>query len=756
MGPSALRPLALTLLSTFAPLAGAQEAPDNRSSRVDYVLDVDVVPSERDLTGSASITWTNHTQDSVGDLWFHLHLNAYSNNRSTHLWQSRGMLRGVKMQEGWGWQRIDSMTVGESDLMPSFTWQTTPSGREDDRTVFSVDLPEPVAPGESITVDLTWTSKVPRVRRRTGIKDDFIFLSHWFPKLGVYEAGRGWNCHQFHMNTEFYSNFGTYDVTLTLPKIYAGKIATSGAPAGEAVTETGTVTQRFHAPALADLEYVDLVASVAAPTPLVHGFAWTADPHYHVHETTFRFSEWRDRFPAEVAKAENAFDMDPGTMNLRDVEVVVMIQPEREAQAERHADATMAALFFYGLWYGEYPYSRVTAVDPAWGASAAGGMEYPTIFTCGTSLYTRTRMHRPESVTVHEAGHQFWYGLVGNNEYEAAWLDEGFNSYADSEVLARVYGKRRGSTWYAGIPVWGRPVAAEPAGTGLAGWLSGQEWKIAGHTFAPLNPSPLLDLWRDQPWLTFGEDQTDPRWGDRSSYLGNPDSDPIHTAAFDYKNRSSYGVNSYPRPAVILRTLRGVVGETEFLRGMRRYSEEWRYRHPYPEDFYESFSAGAGIDEDWIFQDLFESTGVVDWSLEVEQFKEPKPKGLFLEEGEFKSPEEDKDAKRPWHYNVTVTRHGTLRLDLDVEVAFENGETRKFTWTREEQEGSAWWRLPLDPGEEKIARVLVDPERKYFIDTNMGDNQWYSSPDRVAPLRWAERSWSQYTHLLHWYSTLGG
>ena len=83
------------------------------------------------------------------------------------------------------------------------------------------------------------------------------------------------------------------------------------------------------------------------------------------------------------------------------------------------------------------------------------GMEYPTLFTAGTGLFTQPDEYRPESVTIHEAGHQFWYGLVGNNEFEAAWLDEGFNSYTDSEVLWRVYGPRRATTDYARVPVDG-------------------------------------------------------------------------------------------------------------------------------------------------------------------------------------------------------------------------------------------------------------------------------------------------------------
>ena len=125
-------------------------------------------------------------------------------------------------------------------------------------------------------------------------------------------------------------------------------------------------------------------------------------------------------------------------------------------------------LFFYGLWYGPYPYAELTAVDPAWGARAAGGMEYPTLFTCGTRMFTKPRMYSPESVTVHEAGHQFWYGLVGNNEPEAAWLDEGFNSFSDSETLFREYGTRRAATAYSRLNLWGTSPTSPPGGTKVA------------------------------------------------------------------------------------------------------------------------------------------------------------------------------------------------------------------------------------------------------------------------------------------------
>jgi hypothetical protein len=801
---------------------------DNRSSRADYQIFARVEPSERTLEGKETLTWLNRSNDTVDDAWFHLHHNAFSNTHSTHLWEAGGRLRGHSISSGWGWQEVTSIRVGEHELVDTIVFRAPDDGREEDRTVFSVKLPETVPRGGRLVMEIEWKAQLPRLRRRTGVSGDgnFLLMAHWFPKLGVYEGGRGWNCHQFHASTEFYGDFGSYDVTLDLPEEYAGHIGASGVQSGDAAIAGGRVTTRFLAPSKGDRSYRDPFASGATPQPRVHGFAWTADPDNIIKEHTFQFREWKELFPEEVRLVEDAVGMAPGTLTLRDVRVVALMQPEHEGQADRHIKATEAALFFYGIWFGEYPYEQVTVVDPAFSGSAAGGMEYPTLFTSGTSLFTEEASYRPESVTVHECGHQFWYGLVGNNEYEAAWLDEGFNSYADSEVLTRVYGPQRSATRYSGWPVWGKRVASEPAATGLAGFLTGQHINLGSklRTVSPLSPTPFLSFWRDQPMLTLAENQTDPRWSDRNGYLSAADVDPVATNAWEYRDRSSYRTNSYPRPAVVLRSLQAIVGERAFLAGMRHYSAQWRYRHPYPEDFYAAFNEGAGEDVGWYFADLFEGTATVDWGVNVEQRRTPALRGMVqaadgfanVEDSEGGEPELEPDAdpdsepkaepdseptaeldseptaeldseptaeldseptaepgpepaaepapsgeesdesKRDWIYDVIISRKGTLRLPLEIEVKFTGGAIESFEWTREAQEGATWWRLPLEPGSQRIERVLIDPARRYFLDGNMADNQWYMGKDLVAPLRWSERAFTQYAHLLHWYSSLGG
>ena len=203
----------------------------------------------------------------------------------------------------------------------------------------------------------------------------------------MFEAG-GWTAHQFFANSEFFSDFGNYDVRMTVPTgwiVGATGVEQSRTDAGDA--------RRTHRYAQDD----------------VHDFAWTTSPD---------FIEKRQQF-----------DM-PGRAP---VQMRLLIQPEHEYLADRHFAGAAAALKYYGEWYGAYPYPTLTIVDPVF-QSDSGGMEYPTIFTAGTRWLSPRYSNDPEYVVLHEAGHQFWYGLVANNEVEFAWLDEGINEYSDSRV----------------------------------------------------------------------------------------------------------------------------------------------------------------------------------------------------------------------------------------------------------------------------------------------------------------------------------
>ncbi|MFN0244911.1 MAG: M1 family metallopeptidase [Planctomycetota bacterium] len=759
-------------------VARAQSAGEP-SCRADYRIHARVDLDAKTITGDETIVWTNRSRDDVRDLWFHLYWNAFANNRSTHLLQTGGELRGVPVSDEWGWIRIVELEAHDKDLTAEVRYRQPDDGNVEDKTVVSVNLPRIVRPGDSVTVRVKWEAKIPRVRRRTGHKDDFLFIAQWFPKLGVYETGNGWNCHQFHASTEFFADYGTYDVTLDLPAQYEGKVGASGVRAEPSRVADGRVIERYVAPSEKDRERRDATGRL----PLVHDFAWTADPDYVIHRATFHYDEWAERFAGEVERTAHALQRDPGTLRTRDVDITVLLQPEHADQGERHYDATCTALFFYGLWFGEYPFEHVTVVDPAWGAGGASGMEYPTIFTAGTRMFTRPSMQSPERVTVHECGHQFWQGVVGNNEFEASWLDEGFNTFTQNEAVARRYGLRMRTTDFAGYPVDGVALAREPGGGRIADALALRSISLPfDTTLVPLKSSGALDAWRLQPWLSFGRMRDDLRWLDRDGYLADPDSDPVDTPAWQYVDRRSYRQNSYARPAVLLRTLSGVVGYDMFLRGMRRYAETWRYAHPYPQDFFDEFNAGADANLRWFFDDAFRSTATVDWQITVDQSRAKDAAGWFLDssgvfqkrdaeaknESRAAGPENGTAAPTPvedapkaeklWKVDVVVRRKGTLILPLKIELTYDDASTETLIWSREDQARATWWK-PLStraPSPRKLVSAVIDPDRVYYVDADMSDNQWFEAVDDRSPWRWTERVFTQTSHVLHWYGGLGG
>lgn len=756
-------------------VAAHAQSSDERPCRSDYRIEARYDESARMLHGVETIGWRNESSDDVPDLWFHLYWNAFANDQTSHLRSVGTASREIRDDE-WGWTRITKLELGGVDLTPGIEYVSPDDKRPEDRTVCRVKLPTVVKSGEAVVVKLEWTARVPRVRRRTGYKDDFLFMAQWFPKLGVYESRNGWNCHQFHRNTEFFGEYGTYDVLLDLPARYEGGIAASGVQAEPSQAGNGRVKVRFVAPSEKDRAKPDRTGR----DPLVHDFAWVADPTSLKYEATFHYDEWAGRYRDEVDRVALALGRPASEMRLRDVHVTVLLQPEHFDQGERHFEATCTALFFYGLWFGEYPYEHITCVDPAWGARAAGGMEYPTLFTAGTRLHTRPGMLEPEGVTVHECGHQFWYGLVGNNEFEAAWLDEGFNTFSQNEALWLHYGARIQTTDFAGLPFDGVPLAALPGGGVLGNALSGRRWPLPwGITLEPLRGSGLLDWWRDQPLCSYARSRVDPRETDRSGYLSDPDTDPVDRPAWEYCDRNSYRTNSYRRTATALRSLQGLVGEDNFVRGMRRYSETWRYRHPYPHDFFAAFQEGAKVDVSWYFEQAFRSTATLDWSVEVAQRRMSAPRGFRVdssgawqpmvgagEPAQDDDPEDDvtqsrgeeRGGEEQWGVEVLVRRKGDLILPLSLELTWEGGETEVLTWGRDEQARATWWR-PLEtrpPGSKKLVSAVIDPERRYSFDRNFSDNQWHEALDRATPIRWSERVFEHCAALVHWWGGIGG
>lgn len=423
--------LALATVVATGALAQADPLPTRAAEVADYRISVTLDAQTKRLEGRERIVWRNPSADSVADLWLHLYLNAFRNTRSTFFRESGGRLRGDDMPgDGWGWIEITALTLPDgTDLLEQLAFQSPDDGNRDDRTVARVPLPTPVAPGGTLTLDVTFTAQLPKIFARTGYAGDYHLVGQWFPKLAVYEpAGRrgretgGWNAHQFHATSEFYADFGHYRVDMTVPSSYI--VGATGQRVSRRDNGNGTATHEYD-------------------QHNVHDFAWTASPHFI--EVKRRFVADRAVTMAEYEQTARRLGRTLDEVKLTDVEVTLLIQPAHVKQVERHFRAAMASIKYFGLWYGHYPHATLTIVDPGPNGSGSGGMEYPTFITAGTSalfdVWPFRDVHAPEEVTVHEFGHQYWQGMVASNEFEEAWLDEGMNSYSTGRVMEQEYGR---------------------------------------------------------------------------------------------------------------------------------------------------------------------------------------------------------------------------------------------------------------------------------------------------------------------------
>jgi hypothetical protein len=585
------------------------------------------------------------------------------NDQSTWVRESRRLGRekiwGEIREEDWGSLEIASIRLlGDDDtdavdLGPSVRYESPDDGNPWDRTVVVAELPRAVEPGETVRVAVTWNARIPAFFARTGHRGDFFFFAHWFPKLGVF-GPEGWNSHQFHVATEFFSDYGIYDVTMTVPADWV--VGATGLERDRRRNDDGTMTHRYY-------------------EEDVHGFAWTTSPDFVVRTTRFE---------------------EPG---LSPVDVRFLAQPEHLDQVERHLDAARNAFKYYGTWYGAYPYGHVTIVDPPYG-SRAGGMEYPTLFTCGTRLFNPRGGKQPESVTVHEAGHQFWYGVVGNNEFEHAWLDEGLNTFSQLRTLEAAYPDL----------VWVNRYLPAPGYRGRR------------------NPELLAMR---------VSDITIPRFVERvDMYRPNAAADDLDQPTFRYLPYAASDL-SYSKTALWLATLERHIGWDALQRILSTFYDRHAFGHPTPEDFFTIANEVSGQDLTWFF-DQIRGSAWFDYAVDSVASVPLDPEGLTEREGKlvFVDPAGDDDGREEvYRSEVVVRRHGDGHFPVDVLLVFEDGYEIRESW-----DGRARWRLFAAERPARLRHAIVDPERTLLLDLRYNNNSMTMNPgDGFVSKKWAAK-----------------
>ena len=381
--------------------SGSEATLSNRV--VAYSIDAELDPVKHTIKGKQALTWRNRSAQPVCSVYLHLYLNGFEGHGSTFMTEQRasesGFRSDVDTKDGeYGYIRLDKVAQGGAAAKWRFVQPD--GGPKTDRSVVRIDLPQPVAPGASTTLDIDFFDQLPRVVARTGYYGSFHLVAQWFPKIGVLElpGERGataprWNAHEFHLHSEFYADFGSYDVRITVPKGYT--VGSTGVPKAAPVEKGGKVTHNY-------------------VQDDVHDFAWTADKRYAKPMT-------------QVWNGPNG-----------PVQVSVLYTPEYASNAKPVLQATIDSLKYFSDTLGGYPYKSATAVIPPYGADEAGGMEYPTFFTADSTAQDEPGTpgrFALDFVTVHEFGHGYFYGILASNEFEEPYLDEGMNEYWDQRMM---------------------------------------------------------------------------------------------------------------------------------------------------------------------------------------------------------------------------------------------------------------------------------------------------------------------------------
>ena len=578
---------------------------------VHYEIDATYDAPNRTVNATEILTYHNVTGQPLDHFPFHLYQNAFQPNatfvRDSKLMGSRDT--GYEKWEAkyYGSEDIKSIEVeGQGDLTRNLQFIAPDDNNKDDKTVVDLRLAKPVPAGAFVQFKIAFQTKFPETQARSGWKRDFVLGGQWFPKVGVWWHG-AWNCHQYHNTTEFFADFGVYDVKLTVPQNEV--IGASGVEVGNVTNSDRTKTVTYHGDD-------------------IHDFAWTASPRFKIKEADYQ---------AQM-----------GPIKLR-----FLMQPAHWDQVERHERITRETLDHFEKWYGPYPYKTLTVVDPE-PESAAGGMEYPTFITAGTTWWMPEGLHEVEGVVEHEFGHQYWYGMVATNEFEDAWLDEGINSYTEVKVLDSILGQN----------------------TSIMNLVGG----------------------------TYGE-----REQQRDFYIGTADRDAMAQNAFAYVNSFSYAGVTYGKTASVLLTLEGIIGEDTMAKAMHTYFMKYRFTHPTKEDFLKTIEEVSGKDLRWYFNQAVYGTQVMDYEvLDADSY----PTNWFEEKK--KDKKDDKDTRNTdtvYQSTVTVHRKGDFVMPIEVEVKFDNNEKVREHWDGQ----SRWIRFSYQK-KAKIISAEIDPDHTIHID----------------------------------------
>lgn len=468
------------------------------------------------------LLYTNHSPDTLKYIYIHLWPNAYKNdytpfakqkdlNRSTDFYYSKKEDRGY----------IDSLQFAIDGVSAHHYISA------DAPDIARIDFSTPLLPGKTIKITTPFRVKLPKVFSRSGHTGQAYYVSQWFPKPAVYDK-KGWHPISYLDQGEFYSEFGSYNVSVTLPANYI-LMGT-----GNCVTdkENTWLDSLSTAPLPADTLYKNhfplssaQYKTVKFTEDNVHDFAWFADKRFIVRKDTV---------------------LSPGNNKL--VTTWAAFLPTYQDKWKNANKHLKEAIQHYGKWVGPYPYNTIKAV--LGDMKSGGGMEYPTI-----TLIDKAGSAKLSTVIIHEAGHNWFYGMLGSNERAHPWLDEGLNTFYEQKTTDAV-----------------------------------------NQTNASKKRNNLDESLIYYQLATTADDQA------------------INTHSERFRN-VNYGVDAYYKTTLMLRWLEEYMGEEQFALTMKKYFEKWCFKHPQPEDFRAIMEENTTKSISWFFDGALNTDKKIDYKI---------------------------------------------------------------------------------------------------------------------------------------------
>ena len=495
-----------------------------------YTIDVRLDDTQHSLDGFLKLEYINHSPDTISFIWFHLWPNAFKNDHTAfseqQLQNGRTDFYFSRKEEKGYINRLDFRTNNitlKSEDHPLYI------------DVVKVFLSQPLASGESVEITTPFHEQLPRNFSRGGHTGKSYQVTQWYPKPAVYDR-KGWHPMPYLEQGEFYSEFGSFDVRITVPTTYV-------------VAATGELqNEDFHAtveeqPVISEINKVEKKktslkkksvvkkSSLRRPLPnksLTEKPSTITNPGTRMQETkTLQYKQ--DNIHDFAWFADKKFIVMKDTLQLESGKIIKVYSYYTSLERKVWNNSIQFikdAVRFRSMNLGEYPYNTVSVVEAKMGFE--GGMEYPTI----TSISPTDNEVFLEETIQHEVGHNWFYGIIGSNERDHPWMDEGVNTYYDRRY---------------------------------------EEWKYGG-TQKYQATQKLANL--EQVLV--------------NAYSKQKLDQPINTHSADF-TAVNYLLIAYSKAATWMKELERVVGKQTFDSAMQEYHRQWQFRHPYPEDFQKHF-----------------------------------------------------------------------------------------------------------------------------------------------------------------------